>query len=92
MALVASEMKAKFQTRIAAGLQRVFASEMASATGYAAISQAQWALLADAISDIAMDIVTEITTNAEVVPGQAVVTLGSPTTQAGSTISPGKIL
>jgi hypothetical protein len=48
--------------------------------------------LANAISDIAMDIVEELTTNAQVVPGQKVITNGSPSTQTGSTVSPGRII
>jgi hypothetical protein len=86
MPLVASEMKAKFQTRIHAGLARVFSSDHDSQV------DAQWMKIADAVSDIAMDIVTELTTNAEVVPGQAVATAGSPTAQVGTTVSPGKIM
>lgn len=92
MPLVASEIKQKFQSRIYAGLQRVFGSEAAEGTNYSPEAERQWQMMADAISDIAMDLVTEIQTNAEVVPGQAVVTNGSATTQAGTTISPGKIL
>jgi hypothetical protein len=91
MALVASEMKAKFQTRIQAGLSRVFSAEVAAAKGYPPVAAADWMKLADAISDIAMDIVMEIQTNAEVIPGQSVVTVGTPVTQTGATITPGKI-
>lgn len=92
MALVASSMKAAFQSTIEAGLKRVFASEMAQAQGYPAIAEAQWAKLADALSDIATDIVTQITTNAQVVAGIPVTTVGSPTTQTGATTAPGKII
>jgi len=81
MPLVASEMKAKFQTRIHAGLARVFSSDHDSQV------DAQWMKMADAISDIALDLVMEIQTNAEVVPGQAVATSGGP----GATVAPGKI-
>jgi hypothetical protein len=92
MALNSASMKAAFQTRIAAGLSRVFSSEVGLAAGYSAISAAQWAKMADAISDIAMDIVTQIQTEAQVLPGQAVVTVGSPTTQTGATTTPGTII
>lgn len=85
MPLQAAEMKAKFESRIHDGLKRVFSSDTDSQ------ADAQWAKIADAISDIAMDIVTEITTNATVVPGQQVVTAGSPTAQTGTTVSPGQI-
>jgi hypothetical protein len=77
-------MKALFQSRIEAGLSRVFSSEVSAATGYAAISKAQWALLADAISDIAIDIVSQIQTEAQVLPGQS-------TSDGATTTSPGTI-
>lgn len=82
MPLVGPEMKAKFQERIYAGLERVFASDKDSQVN------AQWMKMADAISDIALDLVTEIQTNATVVPGQTVATATGP----GVTVSPGQIL
>jgi hypothetical protein len=91
MPLVASEMKAKFQSRIYSGLQRVFGSEISEGTDYPPEAQKQWRMMADAISDIAMDVVNEITQNAQVNPGQQVVTNGGPSTQTGSTMSPGTI-
>jgi len=92
MPLVAPEMKAKFQSRIHAGLTRVFGSDVSAGQGYPPIADPFWAKLADAISDIAMDVVDEIQQNAQVVPGQQVLTNGSPTTHTGNTISPGKII
>ena len=94
MALQAAEMKARFQTRIHSGLRRVFSRFVAQGKGYPPIADEMWELLADALSDIAIDIVNEIHQNAEVVPGQAVVipvtsATGSPS--AGTTVSPGKI-
>jgi hypothetical protein len=85
MPLVANEIKAKFQTRIYAGLQRVFASDTDSQVN------AQWMKMADAISDIALDLFVELTVNAEVVPGIAVTTAGTAVAQTGATTSPGKI-
>ena len=87
MPLIASEMKAKFKSRIHAGLKRVFASDTDSQV------DAQWTKIADAISDIAMDIVTEITTKAQVNPGQSVTGVGGgvPGPMSGSTVSPGTI-
>jgi hypothetical protein len=92
MPLVGPEMKAKFQSRIHAGLSRVFSPDVGQGTNYPPIADPMWAKLADAISDIAMDIVDEIQQNAQVVPGQQVITNGGPTTQAGQTVSPGKII
>ena len=95
MPLVAPEMKAKFQDRIHAGLTRVFSADVAAGKGYPPIADPFWNKLADAISDIAMDIVNEIHENAQVVPGQAVLIplTGAPSTpSSGTTISPGKII
>lgn len=91
MPLVGPAMKAKFKDTIKAGLQREFSGEASKGQGYPPVAEEMWTKLADAISDIAMDIVTEIQTNAQVLPGQQVVTAGSPTTQTGATVSPGKI-
>lgn len=85
-------MKALMQARIHAGLSRVLTPTVSDGKNYPPIADEFWAKLADAISDIAMDIVNEIHQNAQVVPGQQVTTNGGPTTQSGQTISPGKIL
>lgn len=94
MPLVGAEMKSKFKSTIHDGLKRVFSSAVSAGDGYPPIADAQWELLADAISDIAMDIVNEIQQNAEVVPGQQVVGVGGgvPGPVTGATVSPGKIL
>jgi hypothetical protein len=89
--LVTSDVKAKFQSRIYAGLQRVFGGEAAEGTNYSPEAQKQWQMMADAISDIAMDLVNEIQSNAQVNAGQQVLVSGSASTQSGSTISPGTI-
>lgn len=92
MPLVAAAMKAKMQTRIHQGLKRTFSPAVNQGKDYSGIAEEFWEKLADAISDIAMDVVSEIQQNAEVVPGQQVTTQGGPTNQAGQTVSPGKIL
>ena len=61
MALVGPELKAKMQVRIYAGLERVFASDTDSRV------KEQWMKIADAISDIALDVVTDIQDNAVVI-------------------------
>jgi hypothetical protein len=91
MALSGSVMKSAFQSTIYAGLKRVFASEVAQASDYTSVAEAQWEKLADALSDIAVDIVTQIQTDAEVAPGIAVSTTGSASAQTGTTTAPGKI-
>ena len=92
MPLNSAEMKNRFKNTIYNGLKRVFAADVAKGKGYSAIADAQWMKMADAISDIGMDIVNEIQTKAQVVPGQQVVTAGSPSAQTGVTVSSGKIL
>lgn len=93
MPLIANTMKAEFQARILNGLKRVYSSDVAKGKGYTPEAIAEWTKLADAISDIATDIVKELTTNAEVLPGIAVTgasATGGPVVAA--TVSPGKIL
>lgn len=82
MAMSPSGLKSNMSARILASLEREFADVM-STPGYSSEVQAQWQKLANALSDIAMDIVTEITSNAEVNPGIAV-TNGNVTTSPGT--------
>jgi hypothetical protein len=94
MPLVATEIKQKFQDRIHQGLKRAFNSDASKGQSYDPVADANWAKMADAISDIAMDLVTELTTNAMVVPGQQVVGTGGgvPGPMTGATITPGQIM
>jgi hypothetical protein len=86
MPLVAAEMKAKFRKRIKDGLKRVYSPNPAPGV------DANWDKMADAISDIAMDIVTELTTNASVAPGIPVVGAGPTGPVSGTTVAPGHII
>jgi len=90
MPLIANAMKAKFKKSIEDGLARNF-QQVSSTAEYGGVSKEMWSKIADAISDIALDIVEEITTNAQVVPGIAVATTGGPAAQTGATIAPGSI-
>jgi hypothetical protein len=92
MPLVSSSIKTKFKDTIYSGLKREFASAAGQGQNYPPIADEFWLKLASAISDIAMDLVDEIHQNAQVAPGQQVVTAGAPTNHTGSTVSPGKIL
>ena len=94
MPLVPSAMKAKFQKRIHDGLKREFGSAISKGASYPPVADEFWTKLANAISDIAMDVVDEMTQNAQVLPGQAVVGAGGgvPGPMSGTTVSPGKIL
>jgi hypothetical protein len=78
-------MKSALEAAILAGLTRVFESEVSQDSGYAPVAAAQWAKLADAISDIAVVIVLQITTTATVAPGQL-------TAKGDVTVTPGVIL
>ena len=90
--LESSVMKALMQARIHAGLKRVYIQYVDQGTNYPPIADEMWELLADAISDIAIDIVNQIQTEAEVVPGIAVTVTGNATTQSGQPTAPGKII
>jgi len=94
MPLIAPAIKAKFKDTIHSGLKREFSAAAGKGDGFPPVADEFWMKLADAISDIAMDLVTEMTTNAMVVPGQQVVGVGGgvPGPVTGSTVSPGKIL
>ncbi len=81
-------LKAKMKATIYNGLKAGFTAEASKGSGYTPIADAQWAVMAEAISGIAADIVMEIATNATVLPG--IPTAGGPTNQA--TVAPGKIL
>jgi len=95
MPLVAPAIKSKFKDTIYAGLKREFTAAVSQGQNYPPIADEFWLKLANAISDIAMDLVDEIHSNAMVVPGQAVMIPatsppGAPS--AGQTVAPGKIL
>lgn len=92
MPMVPLVLKSKMKQTIYNGLKQQFSSAAAKGSGFPAVADEFWLKLADAISGIATDIVTEIVTNAEVSPGIPVVTAGSPSAQAGATTAPGKIL
>jgi tRNA A37 threonylcarbamoyltransferase TsaD len=91
MPLQGPSIKAKFKDTIYSGLKREFMQAVSQGQGYPPIADEFWLKLANAISDIAIDMVDEIQSNAQVVPGQQVVTNGGPSSQVGATVSPGKI-
>ena len=84
----AAALKAKMKLTIYNGLKAGFSSAAAQGTNYTPVADAQWMIMAEAISGIALDIVLEITTKATVLPG--IPTAGSPVAQV--TVAPGKIL
>jgi hypothetical protein len=94
MPLVGAAIKSKFKDTIYNGLKREFTASASKGEGYAGIADEFWLKLANAVSDIAMDLVDEMHSNAQVVPGQQVVGVGGaiPGPMTGATVSPGKIL
>lgn len=92
MPLISSSLKAKFKDTIFQGLKREFRSELSRGEKYSPIGEEMLMKIASAVSDIAVDIVTEIQSNAQVVPGIPVATVGSPSAQSGATTGPGKIM
>lgn len=91
MALDRDKLKAKMKQSIEAGMARNFGG-VAGTASYGGVSKEQWQKIADAISDIALDVVDAIQKEAEVAPGIPVTTAGGPSNQAGATVAPGKIV
>lgn len=87
MAMDPAGLKSKLKTRIHNGLKAQFSPAVGLGQNYPPIADEYWEKLAEAISGIAADIVMEITSNAEVMPG--IPTAGGPTKQ--ETVAPGKI-
>jgi hypothetical protein len=79
MPMVASDLQSKFYNTIYNNLKSQMGSTAQQGTDYEATADQFWQKLATALSAVAVDIVTEIQQNATVVPGQQVVTAGSPT-------------
>jgi hypothetical protein len=94
MPLVGVAIKSKFKDTIYSGLKREFSAAVSQGQGYPPVADEFWLKLASAISDIAMDLVDEMHSNAQVLPGQQVVGVGGgiPGPVTGATVSPGKIL
>lgn len=87
-----SALKSKFKTTIYNGLKSQFGGAASKGKDYNKEADEQWQKMAEAISGIAADIILELQTNAQVMPGIAVATAGSPAAQTGATTAPGKIL
>lgn len=82
-----SALKSKMKNTIYNGLKREFNSSASKGKNYSPVADEFWKKMAEAISDIATDIVMEIVQNAQVAPG--IPTAGSQTNQ--QTVAPGKI-
>jgi hypothetical protein len=99
MAMDPQGLKAKIKATVYNGLKKEFGPAVQKGSGYSAAAEENWNKMAEAISGLAADIVTEITTNAMVLPGQAVVGIaavtapGAPAPLVGcATASPGTIM
>lgn len=88
MPLVAPDIKKQLQDTIFAAFKREFAKELAGNKN----AENTYRRMAAAISDIAMVLVTQLQTNAQVtIPPGGIVTVGSPATQTTVTPSIGTI-
>jgi hypothetical protein len=81
-------LKSKMKETIYNGLKAQFGSAAGQGSSYTPIADEHWQKMAEAISGIAMDIIMEITQNAQVTPG--IPTAGSPVSQVS--VAPGKII
>lgn len=87
MPMQPAALKSKMKETIYNGLKAQFGGEAAKGQNYTPEADAMWQKMAEAISGIAADIVMEIVSNAQVMPG--IPTAGGPTNQ--TTVAPGKI-
>lgn len=87
MPMQPAALKSKMKATIYNGLKAQFSGETGQGTNYTPAADPMWEKMAEAISGIAADIIMEITSNAQVMPG--IPTAGGPTNQA--TVAPGKI-
>ena len=87
MPMQPAALKSKMKETIYNGLKAQFGGEASKGQNYTPEADAMWQKMAEAISGIAADIVMEIVSNAQVMPG--IPTAGGPTNQ--TTVAPGKI-
>lgn len=92
MPLVGSALRAKFKDTIFSGLKRELHPVLGQGENYVPEADKFLEKIANAIADIAVDLVDEIHNNAQVAPGIQVTTAGSPNAHSGATVAPGKIL
>ena len=92
MALSSSSMRSLFYNRIYNNLRDKFGPAVQVSAGYPPIADEYWQKLASCIADIAIDLVSEIKTNAQVQQGIDVKVSGSSGDSVGSTVAPGRII
>ena len=91
MPMSSSALRELFVQRIFNGLKREF-GDVSGVSGYQPVTDEYWMKLSKAIADIAIDAVSHIQGNADVLPGIQVTTAGAPTNHTGATVSKGKII
>lgn len=87
-----ANLKSKIKERVYNGLKSQFGSSASKGKGYSSVADENWKKIAEAISGIAVDIIMEISQNAEVMPGAQVVGAGPTGPISGSTVTASKIL
>jgi hypothetical protein len=83
-----AKLKAAIKTRVYNALKKANAANGKSNPE----ADKTWMTQAEAISEIAQDICQFLLSDVSVAPNIPVVVVGSPSTQSGSTTSPGKLL
>jgi tRNA A37 threonylcarbamoyltransferase TsaD len=86
-------LKSKMKQTIYNGLKKEFNSSASQGDGYSSVADENWLKIASAVSEIAADIIMEITTNAQVLSGISSVGVGGgiPGPVQVTSVSPGKI-
>lgn len=89
MPLVGAAVKAKFKKTIFDGLKAAFGGPNAPKD-----AEESWMKIAEAVSGIGVDIVSELQTNAQIAPGIPIAGVGGgvPGPVSGATTGPGKII
>lgn len=93
MPLVIPSIESKLKSAIFENLKKEFKPDISRGENYSAEAERHLRKIANAVAKgVAQVIVEAIQNDAQVAPGQAVVTSGSPSNHAGSVVSPGRIL
>ena len=91
MPMSPAALKSQMKETIYNALKKNFSASASQGANYDSVADENWKKIADSISEIAFDIVNEITSNAQVMSGIPVATAGSPAAQTGVTTAPGNI-
>ena len=93
MPLVVSAIESKLKSAIFENLKKELTPDLSKGDNYTSTADPQLKKLANAIAKaVAKVIIESIQQDAQVAPGQSVMTSGTPSTHTGTVVSPGKIL